>query len=221
MGRLWKLIRSIVAIVFTLCIVFACGYYIGKVRNQRAEPTATSIVRPNVTFDLKLPGEVEKRIVTKEEIQSKLVEIGELATYQGEYTISKAADYSRYFIDDILIPGTTKKISLECEGIVKVGYDVETIVPTIDNDSQKIYIALPEPKVLDNYIIWDTVKCDDTNNILNPLDFSQYQEMIAEIEEAGLQKVKDEGIYEKAQKSVQKIIVNFLSGFQDFEVVFL
>ena len=75
--------------------------------------------------------------------------------------------------------------------------------------------------MLDNYIIWDTVKCDDTNNILNPLDFSQYQEMIAEIEEAGLQKVKDEGIYEKAQKSVQKIIVNFLSGFQDFEVVFL
>lgn len=97
MRRLWKLVSSIIAIVFTLCMVFACGYYIGKVRNQRAEPTATSVVRPNVTFDLKLPGEVEKRIVTKEEIQSKLVEIGELATYQGEYTISKAADYSRYF----------------------------------------------------------------------------------------------------------------------------
>ena len=87
MGRLWKLIRSIVAIVFTICIVFACGYYIGKVRNQRAEPTATSIVRPNVTFDLKLPGEVEKRIVTKEEIQSKLVEIGANIRFRRRRTI--------------------------------------------------------------------------------------------------------------------------------------
>lgn len=219
MKRVLKFISSIIAILFTLTVVFACGYYIGKLKNKS---TAVPVDVPDPpVFNLQLPGEVEKRTITKEEVQVKLSEIGELATYQGSYTISKAADYSRYFLDDILIPGTTNKISLDCEGVVKVGYNITDIVPTVDNDSRKIYIALPKPAVLDNYIIWDSVKCDDSNNILNPLEFSQYQTLITEIEDAGLAKAVDNGIYSSAEQNIKSIVKNFLSGFEDFEVVFL
>lgn len=172
-------------------------------------------------FDLELPAEVEKRIVTVEEVEVVLVEISQFSTYSGEYTTTKSAEYTRYFLDNIAVPGTTNTINLECKGVVKVGYDVEDITIEVDNDSQKIYISLPAPKVLDNYVIWDTVKCQEENNILNPIDFEQYQALIAEIEEDGLALVEADGIYADAEENMMTIIRNFLSGFEDFEIIFL
>lgn len=86
---------------------------------------------------------------------------------------------------------------------------------------KKIYIALPEAEILDNYIIWDTVKCSENNTILNPIDFAQYQEMISDIEQQGLEQAESNGIYEKAEGRVKSLIQNFLSGFDEFEIVFL
>lgn len=95
----------------------------------------------DTTPDLKIPGEVEKRIVTIDEVETKLVEIGELSTYSGKYTVTKEADYSRHFMDEIKIWGTENTVHLECEGIVKVGYDVHEIGVNIDNESYTIYIS--------------------------------------------------------------------------------
>lgn len=200
--------------------MFGAGYFVGSYPDEEAE-----IVEPiNPTeekFDLELPAEVEKRIVTVEEVEVVLVDISQFSTYSGEYTTTKSAEYTRYFLDNIAVPGTTNTINLECKGIVKVGYDVEEITIEVDNDSQKIYISLPAPKVLDNYVIWDTVKCQEENNILNPIDFEQYQTLIAEIEEDGLALVEADGIYADAEENMMTIIRNFLSGFEDFEIVFL
>ena len=150
-----------------------------------------------------------------------LIDVSQFSTYSGEYTTTKSAEYTRYFLDNIAVPGTTNTINLECKGIVKVGYDVDEITIKVDNDSQKIYISLPAPKVLDNYVIWDSVKCREENNILNPIDFEQYQGLISEIEDEGLALVEADGIYEDAKANMETIIRNFLSGFEDYEIVFL
>lgn len=220
MAKVWKAISSTIAVLLTLSIVFGAGYFVGSFPDEEAE-----IVEPiNPTdekFDLKLPAEVEKRIITMEEVEVVLVDISQFSTYSGEYTTTKSAEYTRYFLDNIAVPGTTNTITLECKGIVKVGYDVEKITIEVDNDSQKIYISLPAPKVLDNYVIWDTVKCQEENNILNPIDFEQYQTLFAEIEEDGLALVEADGIYADAEENMMTIIRNFLSGFEDFEIIFL
>lgn len=220
MAKVWKAISSTLAVLLTLALVFGAGYFVGSYPDEEAE-----IVEPiNPTeekFDLELPAEVEKRIVTVEEVEVVLVDISQFSTYSGEYTTTKSTEYTRYFLDNIAVPGTTNTINLECKGIVKVGYDVEEITIEVDNDSQKIYISLPAPKVLDNYVIWDTVKCQEENNILNPIDFEQYQTLIAEIEEDGLALVEADGIYADAEENMMTIIRNFLSGFEDFEIIFL
>lgn len=220
MAKVWKAISSTLAVLLTLALVFGAGYFVASYPDEEAE-----IVEPiNPTeekFDLELPAEVEKRIVTVEEVEVVLVDISQFSTYSGEYTTTKSAEYTRYFLDNIAVPGTTNTINLECKGIVKVGYDVEEITIEVDNDSQKIYISLPAPKVLDNYVIWDTVKCQEENNILNPIDFEQYQTLIAEIEEDGLALVEADGIYADAEENMMTIIRNFLSGFEDFEIIFL
>ena len=220
MAKVWKAISSTIAVLLTLAIVFGAGYFVGSFPDEDAE-----VVEPiNPTeeeFDLKLPAEVEKRIVTVEEVEVVLVDVSQFSTYSGEYTTTKSAEYTRYFLDNIAVPGTTNTINLECKGIVKVGYDVDEITIKVDNDSQKIYISLPAPKVLDNYVIWDSVKCREENNILNPIDFEQYQGLISEIEDEGLALVEADGIYEDAKANMETIIRNFLSGFEDYEIVFL
>ena len=217
MKKLYQSIVSTVGCLIFLLIVFGLGYYLGtqKVVESKA------IEKVSNDFDLKLPTEVIKRTVTLLEVEAKIGEIAELSTYLGEYSVTKSADYQRYLLDDIPILGTKNSITIECSGIVKVGYDVNDVVPTIDTKSMKIYIALPEVEVLDNYIIWDTVKCIEDNNILNPIEFEQYQDLFEEIEVLGLQYVEEDGIYEAAQVNVEKIIRNFLSGFYEYEVVFI
>ena len=220
MAKVWKAISSTIAVLLTLAIVFGAGYFVGSFPDEDAE-----VVEPiNPTeekFDLKLPAEVEKRIVTVEEVEVVLIDVSQFSTYSGEYTTTKSAEYTRYFLDNIAVPGTTNTINLECKGIVKVGYDVDEITIKVDNDSQKIYISLPAPTVLDNYVIWDSVKCREENNILNPIDFEQYQGLISEIEDEGLALVEADGIYEDAKANMETIIRNFLSGFEDYEIVFL
>lgn len=220
MAKVWKAISSTLAVLLTLSLVFSAGYFVGSFPDEEAE-----IVEPinpaEEKFDLELPAEVEKRIVTVEEVEVMLVDISQFSTYSGEYTTTKSAEYTRYFLDNIAVPGTTNTINLECKGIVKVGYDVEEITIEVDNDSKKIYISLPAPKVLDNYVIWDTVKCQEENNILNPIDFEHYQALISEIEDDGLALVEADGIYADAEENMITIIRNCLSGFENFEIIFL
>lgn len=169
--------------------------------------------------DIELPGEVEKRVVTVEEVESKLMEMAELSTYSGEYTVTLGKDETRYLLDNIKVWGTTNSIEITASGIVKVGYDMNDIVVKVDDD--RIYIKLPEAQLNDNYVIWDTVTCSESNNILNPIEFSQYQEIVDEIEEMGLADVESEGIYQNASENVKKIMNGFLSEFKDYEIVYM
>ena len=195
-------------------------HFVGSYPSDEAE-IVEPIAPVEEEFDLELPAEIEKCIVTVEEIEVVLVDISQFSTYSGEYTATKSTEYTRYFLDNIAVPGTTNTITIECSGVAKVGYEVEDIEIKVDNDSLKIYISLPEAQILDNYVIWDPVKCQEENNILNPIDFEQYQGIISEIETAGLALAEADGIYQDAEANMGTIICNFLSGFADYEIVFL
>ena len=45
--------------------------------------------------------------------------------------------------------------------------------------------------------------------------------LMTEIETLGLSKVEDDGIYLEAEAQIKMIIQNFLSGFEEYEIVFL
>ena len=214
--------KKIVQNIFAVLLVFALGFgscwgYLKYKEMKDAEIVDSSADG----FDLRLPGEVEKSVVTLDEVEVQLQKIGQLAVHSGEYTVSKSREYIRHFFDDIPIPGTKNSIGLKCNGVVKVGFDIDEIAPTLDNESQKIYISLPEPEILDNYVIWDSVECEEKNSIFNPIEFDQYQQLIDEIEEEGLAQAEKDGLYEAAEENTRTVIREFLSGFDGYEVVFL
>jgi len=215
--KIFEILRNVVAVILILAVVFGAGYYTAK---KTMEPKAVVVKNTDEKpIDLELPGEVEKRVVTVQEVESKLMEMAELTTYSAEYTVTFGKDEARYLLDNIKVWGTTNSITITASGIVKVGYDMNDIVVKVDDD--KIYIKLPEAKINDNYVIWDTVTCSESNNILNPIEFSQYQEIVDEIEKMGLEKVEAQGVYDSAVENAKKVMNAFLSEFVDYEIVYM
>ena len=200
---------------------FALGFVGGYWYHSQKIEDKADVVVDDTTPDVKLPGEREKSIVTVDEVRTKLVAIGELSTYSGQYTVKKGRDFFRNVLDDIRIPWTTNNVTFVCEGIVKVGYDVNEIGVDIDDKSYTIYISLPEATVNDNYVIWDSVICKEDNNPFNPIDFEEYKLLIKEIEEEGLSQSEEQEIYKAAEENIKNIIVNFLSGMDNYQVKFL
>lgn len=216
MRKALSVIRDIVTVMVILVVTFGAGYYLG---GNNSETEMVTVDEPENVFDLELPLEVEKRVVTVEEVESKLVEIGELSTYSGEYTYTLGKEESRYWLDKVPVLGSTNSIEITCNGIVKVGYNMNDIVVKVDDD--KIYISIPEAQLNDNYVIWDSVVCNESNNIFNPIEFTQYQEIIDEIEEKGLEDVTSKGIYQEAENNLKVLIEAFLAEFSDYTIVYM
>ena len=153
-------------------------------------------------------------------VKERLNEIGELATeayeYNGVQTISNARQMFGW-----TIPGTTNIINVTYDGVVKVGFDVTEIHPDVNQVTQKIYITLPDPKVLDSYIKLDELQFDAQNNILNPIDVTKLTEYFGEIEKQGLSNAEEKDIFDKAEKRMELLIESFLAVFPEYEVVFV
>ena len=146
--------------------------------------------------------------------------MSELTTYCSEYDQVLGKDDLRAVLEDVNLFFTKNSITISAKGIVKVGYDVSDFRVEVDNN--KIYITVPQAKLNDNYVIWDTVQCSEKNNIFNPIEFEQYQEIITEIEARGLEDAVNNGIYEKSDKQVKKLVKEFLSEFTDeYEIVYM
>lgn len=218
MKRCLRTIRNILGTFVMIAVVFGIGYVVGKYYHGDAE---TFIQSWKNGFDLQLPGETEKTVVTVDEVEAKILEIGELTSCEGEYIVTRGRDFTRYMLDDIPVPGTTNHVELTCTGVVKAGYDLEEITVRVDTESKKIYVSLPEAQINSNQLIWDSMVCKEENNILNPINFAKYQMLITEIKEEGLQKAKDDGIFDAVEKNARNLITNFLGCFVEYQVVFL
>lgn len=218
-------LSSKLRLIFLCLLVFFATLFAGFCWGRQSYAHEFASRRETVTSDSKtdlhLPGETEVRTITIGEVNAKLLKIGELATYSAEYSVSESEEEVRNILDNIKIPGTKNSIDISCTGIVKVGYDVNKLSPTVDNTSKKIYVAIPPAQLLDNHIYWDSIECTEKNNIFNPINFSQYQGLVDNIQQKGIEQAEEDGIYEAAEENLKNIISNFLSCFDGYEVVFL
>ena len=157
---------------------FALGFVGGYWYHAQKIEDKADVVVDDTTPDVKLPGEKEKSIVTLDEVRTKLVAIGELSTYSGQYTVKKGRDFFRNVLDDIRIPWTTNNVTIECEGIVKVGYDVNEIGVDIDDKSYTIYISLPEATVALFVIVSLAISCVLGLAVKNQAKLTMYSQVV-------------------------------------------
>ena len=192
-------------VIFALIIVIA----IFAVRHFTKEESASDKYETAIAlseFDHK---------VSAIEIKHELEAIGELATskytYLGQAFIK---DYRTVFGWNV--PLTSHTIDITYSGVIKVGYDVDEIEVEVKDST--IYVELPAPRVLDNYI--DDYYTDEDNNIFNPIETDEVTSKLKEVKAAELEKCRDEA-YNKAEKEVKKLILGILQVFDDYNVKFV
>lgn len=216
MKKIREMVSAFLTLAFLVGVGFCGGYAYSNWKEEKSEEAREVTVTEN-----NLPGVKERRLITNDEIETALYELRQLTVYAGEYTVRRSEKEVREFLIPDYLGLTSNEINMECIGTVKVGYDVDEISVAVDTDSEKIYIKLPEAKVLDNYLIWDSVKCTERNNMLNPIEFSQYEVLIHDMEMEGLRDAEELGIYEEARAHTERIIRQYLEGLTEYEVVFL
>lgn len=207
-----KIITTIVALILIAAIIAGIVFVVIPLRMENIGLKAELELLKSVQIKTKYT-------VTVLEIKEKLEPIGELSTYEYTYDGTEVNSSSIELFNHKL-PGTANSVTYTYSGVIKVGYDIEDIEITLDQEKYYIFIRLPEPHVLDNYLKthWE---CEEKNNILNPLNISDHRDFFEEISQRELEKAEEAGIYDKAEDQVKLLITNFLAVFSDYEVVFI
>ena len=218
MKKIKETLSSLCVILLLFALGFGAGFG-GCLWHQASRQSGTIHLPPADL--LQLPGETEQYIVTLDEIEVRLQALQEFASYSGRYQIHRSEDVWRQ-VNNWNLALTRNTVAIKCEGVVKVGYDVNRIAVTVDAASKTVYLRLPPVSVIDNYVIWDSVDASGSvNNILHPLSFDEYREVIIRVEEEGLAKVTEEGLFEHAEESFRRLVTASLAGVTDYRIVFL
>lgn len=151
-------------------------------------------------------------------IEEKLKPIQKLATSQFEYNGVKCINDARK-IFGMDIPLTTKEIDMSYSGVIKVSYDLNEMNYKIVPKNNIVIFCLPEPEI-DNYILQNSVVCNEKNNIFNPIYSDEISNYLAIVEDEELQRAEQQGIYEEAENSLKNIVKKCFDEF-DYEVMFI
>lgn len=152
-----------------------------------------------------------------------LMNIGELATQAYHYRAVDSIEKSQE-LWGWEVPLTSAQTIFSYEGLIRAGYNFEDIEIDIDYDRKRIVIALPEPYIINNDIISDSllVYSEDTN-IFTPISIEDFNATQAGMKAQGENDAIDTGIYESARTNAEVLIRGFLSGafdLDEFEIVF-
>ena len=169
------------------------------------------------------------RVIEVKDIQMQLQPIGEMATYEADYTLEYTdSSYRQPVIlagilgEDFCYPGTERYIEASYDGKIKVGYRISDIVIDIDETTKTISVTLPEPEILSHEII--SVNIDDEktrNNIFNPIKADTVTTAIEATKDEACEKAIEEyDIYTKARSYAEDLIRGLLMTFDEYSVVF-
>lgn len=232
-GIFSKLVKDLLrGIYIAILLVFAGIATLLFVQNKKADRENEKLVEQVYEMEesiIELESKLDAaeanrydRLETKTvQIMKELLAVSDLTTYTYEYINETTESSTRVFpIFGWDILGTTNSVTIEYAGIINVGYNMKNIKYELSPTEKSIYVTLPEPEVLDNYIKFDDLSCTCDNNILNPIQTDAVMEYFEVIEAEELKKAEADGIYEKADEQLKSIITGYFGVFPDYEVKF-
>lgn len=151
-------------------------------------------------------GEKVSNVITLEEVESRINDIGELSTV--EYLYSDAGKFTdAHQIKDFNIPLTTKSFIVKWDGSIKAGIDLAKLKVNINEDSKTIVMHLPKAEILSHEIDENSLQTlDETKNIFNPISVDDVATFIGESKDYMEEKAVKNGLLDKAIDNVQTVI---------------
>ena len=154
------------------------------------------------------------RVIEVKDIQMQLQPIGEMATYEANYTLKYTdSSYRQPVIlagilgEDFCYPGTERYIEASYDGRIKVGYRMSDITIDIDETTKTISVTLPEPEILSHEIISVEIDEEKTrNNIFNPVKADDVSTAIEETKDTACEEaIEKYDIYTKARANAEPV----------------
>ncbi len=208
--------KKLTAIVLTICTLAVCGTQIYKIETKK-DMYSETLATATETVEKFIP---QERIeITEVEIRHELQKLGELVTcaleYEGKDELSDSKTLWGYDI-----PGTKHTIDVAYEGVVKVGYEFDDIEIEVDNDTHKIHITLPEPKVIcdgvDNETVKTSTETSFLSNLVNPVESDEVTEHLQKVEAKELDKaIREDKIFNLAEDNAKEQITALLKSFEE------
>ncbi len=161
-------------------------------------------------------------ILTNTTVKSELNAIAELMTYSETYSgMATVVDSRQIPYTNVNIWGTQHQIQISYIGTIKVGYDLNDLHIMVNDTRKEIYVTLPKIPIVDNNLPQESVTVLQDNNILNPIRADEVNEHLVTVKAEQLQNAINNGIYDKAETHLRKIIVDNLAKLHsEYKVVF-
>jgi hypothetical protein len=196
-----KVLAGILLAIILLGAGFGVGYYLG--RNHQPLVSKT------------------EPLVIQKEIEGKMQEISDLATYKYGYT-NTASQESNLKIKNWNIPFTTKRFLVRYDGEIKAGVDLSKVSVSVTENL--IEISMPKAAILSHEIDEKSLEVlDETKNLFNRIQIEDYNTFQTEQKKICEEYALERGLLDKAYDNAKKVItemIHTVPDAQDYTIVF-
>ena len=197
-----KVLAGVLAAIILLGAGWGVGYYMG--RNHKPLVAKTD------------------PLVIQKDIEGKLTEISDLATYKYAYT-NTASQESNLKIKNWNIPFTTKRFIVKYDGEIKAGVDLSKVSIKVGDDNT-ITISMPQATILSHEIDESSLEVlDETKNIFNRIQIEDYNSFQTEQKKICEEYALERGLLDKAYDNAKKVIsemIQTVPDTADYTIVF-
>ena len=209
----WKLIKwGIIAVVLIVALVaiFFKGYSNATSKYEAIiEELETEIDRlsnPVAIYD-----EATKE-VSISLIESKIRDIGELATIEYLYTDAGKFENPKQ-VFGLNVPFTTKSFIAKWDGIIKAGVQIDEIIVEINDVQKEIVVHMPKAEILSHEIDSDSIETlDEKDGLFNPVKVEDVRAFDAISKDAMKNRAIENGILDKAFENAKEIIETLVNN---------
>ena len=196
-----KVLAGLIAAIILVGAGFGVGYYLG--RNH--EPLVSKT----------------EPLVIQKEIEGKMQEISDLATYKYGYT-NTASQESSLKIKNWSVPFTTKRFLVRYDGEIKAGVDLSKV--TVKVTENAVEITMPKATILSHEIDEKSLEVlDETKNLFNRIQIEDYNTFQTEQKKICEEYALERGLLDKAYDNAKKVItemIHTVPDAQDYAIVF-
>ena len=197
-----KVFAWVLVVIILVAAAFGAGYYFG--RNHKPLVAKTD------------------PLVIQKDIEGKLTEISDLATYKYAYT-NTASQESNLKIKNWNIPFTTKRFIVKYDGEIKAGVDLSKVTIHVAEDNT-ITITMPKATILSHEIDESSLEVlDETKNIFNRIQIEDYNSFQTEQKKICEEYALERGLLDKAYDNAKKVITEMIQTVPDaadYRIVF-